>query len=355
MEPESARLGTMCDGKTGKPTKLGAFERIFPSPNFCYTVAETATLTDRDIVMRHLRFLRYFDQVARSGSIRKAAEVLNVTASALNRRIMDMEDELGTQLFERQARGMRLTGAGEVFARFIRSQFAETERMRSQIEDLKGLRRGNVRIACSQALAHGFLPDAISVFQRSYPLVTFDVTVSDHERAMQALALFEVDVVLVFRPPHLPNFQPLLTLKQGLVALMAADHPLAAKSTIRLSDCRLFPLALPERSIGGRQLLDEVTARTGLTLSPSIQSNSFEFLRGCLSRGEAISFQIEVGALPDYLAGSGVVARPIDHRDVPVANLVLGQLRGRNLPMPVAVFCEHLKDALHEMEKVAPS
>jgi DNA-binding transcriptional LysR family regulator len=299
--------------------------------------------------MRHLRFLRYFDQVVRSGSIRKAAEVLNVTASALNRRIMDIEDELGTQLFERQARGMRLTAAGEVFARFIRSQFAETERMRSHIEDLKGLRRGNVRIACSQALAHGFLPEAIGVFQRSYPLVTFDVSVSDHERAMAALAGLEVDVVLVFRPPPLPNFQPLLTVKQRLVALMATGHPLAAKAMLRLSDCRLYPLALPERSIGGRQLLDEVTARAGLALTPSIQSNSFEFLRGCLSKGETISFQIEVGALPDYLAGSGVVARAIDQRDVPAANLVLGQLRDRNLPVAVAMFCEHLKVALHRM------
>jgi len=58
--------------------------------------------------MRHLRFLRYVDQVARSGSIRKAADTLNVTASALNRRIMDMEDELGTQLFERRPRGGKI-------------------------------------------------------------------------------------------------------------------------------------------------------------------------------------------------------------------------------------------------------
>lgn len=304
--------------------------------------------------MRHLRFLRYFDQVARSGSIRKAAETLNVTASALNRRIMDMEEELGTQLFERQARGMRMTAAGEVFARFIRSQFAETERMRSHIEDLKGLRRGNVRIACSQALAHGFLPDVISTFQHSYPLITFEVTVSDHEHAMRALVSLEVDVVLVFRPPQLPNFQPLLTLKQPLVALMAADHPLAEKTTVRLSDCRLFPLALPERSIGGRQLLDEVTARAGLTLTPSVQSNSFEFLRGCVAKGQAISFQIEVGALPDYLTGSGVVARAIDHRDVPAANLVLGQLRDRNLPIAAAMFCEHLKTSLRGLEDASP-
>jgi DNA-binding transcriptional LysR family regulator len=300
--------------------------------------------------MRHLRFLRYFDQVARSGSIRKAAAALNVTASALDRRIMDLEEELGTQLFERRPRGMRLTAAGEVFARFVRTEFADTERMRSQIEDLKGLRRGNVRIACSQALAHGFLPEAIAVFQRTYPLITFDVAVSDHERAMQSLAALEVDIVLVFRPPQPPNFRPLLTLKQQLVVLMAADHPLAAKKTLRLSDCRLYPMALPDQRIGGRQLLDEVTARAGLSLTPSIQSNSFEFLRGCVARGQALSFQIEVGALPDYLEGSGVVARAIDRRDVPHANLVLGQLRDRNLPSAAAMFCEHLKSALRGID-----
>jgi DNA-binding transcriptional LysR family regulator len=296
--------------------------------------------------MRHLRFLRYVDQVARSGSIRKAAEILNVTASALNRRIMDIEEELGTELFERQPRGMRLTAAGEVFAHHIRNQLADTERMRSQIEDLKGLRRGNVRIACSQALAHGFLPTAVIAFRSSYPLISFEVVVSDHERAMKALALSEVDIVLVFRPPHFPGFRPLFTVKQRLMAVMSAHHPLAAKERLRLSDCRLYPLALPERNIGGRQLLDEVTARAGLALTPAIQSNSFEFLRGCVAKGNAISFQIEVGALPVDLAGSGLVARSIDDRDIPASNLVLGQLRDRNLPIASAMFCEHLRAGL---------
>ena len=100
--------------------------------------------------MRHLRFLRYVDEVARAGSIRKAAEQLHVTASAVNRRVMDLEEELGAPLFERRARGVRLTAAGELFVRYIREQTGDVERMKSQIEDLKGLRRGTVRIACSQ-------------------------------------------------------------------------------------------------------------------------------------------------------------------------------------------------------------
>ena len=214
--------------------------------------------------MKHLRILDYVDEVARSGSIRKAAEQLNVTASAVNRRIMDLEEELGATLFERLPRGVRLTAAGELFVHYLRKQHDEVERMKSQIEDLKGLRRGTVRIACSQALALDFLPRAIAEFRKPHPKVEFDVKVVDHEYAMAALAAFEVDLVLVFRPPFLANFQPLMTLEQRLVAVMTKKHPLAKKRKVRLRDCAAYPVALPERSIGGRQLLDEVTARTGL-------------------------------------------------------------------------------------------
>src|SRR5712672_997338 len=211
--------------------------------------------------MKHLRILSYVDEVARSGSIRKAADQLNVTASAVNRRIMDLEEELGAPLFERRPRGVRLTAAGEVLVHYLREQDGEVERMKSQIEDLKGLRRGTVRIACSQALALDFLPREIAEFRTRHPLVAFDVKVLDHEQAMAALAGYEVDLVLVFRPPFLPNFQPLMSIRQRLVALMAADPPLAGQKKIRLSDCADYPVALPERSLGGRQLLDQVSAR----------------------------------------------------------------------------------------------
>ncbi|RYF67418.1 MAG: LysR family transcriptional regulator, partial [Comamonadaceae bacterium] len=78
--------------------------------------------------MNHLRLLRYVDEVARVGSIRQAAERLHVAPSAVNRRIQDIEEELGTPLFERLPRGMRLTAAGELFVRYIRARGAELER-----------------------------------------------------------------------------------------------------------------------------------------------------------------------------------------------------------------------------------
>lgn len=297
--------------------------------------------------MRHLRIMRYVDEVARTGSIRKAADHLNVTASAVNRRIMDLEEELGTDLFERRPRGVRLTAAGEVFVDYLRRQDGDLERMKSQIEDLKGMRRGTVRIACSQALALDFLPRKIGEFRKRHPLVSFDVKVLDHERAISALATYEVDLVLVFRPPFLANFQPLMTLEQRLVAVMAADHPLAGKRTVRLRDCAAYPVALAERSIGGRQLLDEVAARSRLNFNIAAESNSFEMLRGMVAQAGMISFQIKIGAPAG--GKQDVVARDIDDRDVPRANLVLGQLRSRNLPIPAAIFAEQLARTLEGM------
>jgi hypothetical protein len=139
-----------------------------------------------------------------------------------------------------------------------------------------------------------------------------------------------------------------MTLEQRIVAVMSAEHPLAARPTVRLRDCASYPVALPERSLGGRQLLDQVCARSGITFRLAAESNSFEFLRGLVTHANLISFQIRIGTLPDDNK-LGLVARDIDDRDVPRANLVLGQLRARNLPIPAAVFAERLSRVLEVM------
>jgi DNA-binding transcriptional LysR family regulator len=300
--------------------------------------------------MRHLRIFGYVDEVARCGSIRKAAEQLNVTSSAVNRQILDLEEELGAPLFERRPRGVRLTAAGEVFVNFLRQHNGDVERMKSQIEDLKGLRRGTVRIACSQALALDFLPREVAAFRKRFGSVSFDVKVLDHEKAVAALAAYDVDLLLVFRPAHLANFQPLMTLEQRLVAIMHARHPLADKQTLRLRDCTRYPVAIAMRGFGGRELLDEFCARTGLRFRIAAESNSFEFLRGLVGYRELITFQINIGAPADSNK-LGVVTREIDGRDVPRANLVLGQLRERNLPVPAAVFADQLTRSLDAARK----
>jgi DNA-binding transcriptional LysR family regulator len=289
--------------------------------------------------MRHLRLLAHVVEVARMGSIRKAAERLNLTPSAMNRRIQDLEAEVGTPLFERRPRGVRLTTAGEMFVRYARSQIAEAERMRSQVEDLRGLRRGPIQIACSQALSLDFLPSHIAAFQKQHPKVLFDLRVMDHDRALTALAAYEVDLALVYRPAMWPSLRVIASIPQRLVVIVRSDHPLAAKKTVRLSECAEYPAALPDRTLSGRQILDEVTTRRDLRFNTLAESNSFEMLRGLVFRCNMISFQIEIGA-PSGELGMGLTGRPVDVRDLPTADLVLCQLRGRSLPVAAATFAE---------------
>jgi len=104
---------------------------------------------------------------------------------------------------------------------------------------------------------------------------------------------------------------------------------------------------LPNRDIAGRQLLERYLARSSLKLLPMVESNSFEFLRGCLYHGQAITFQIAVGAVTD---GGELVALPLEDRQFPHGRLVLARLRGRQLPVIAHAFGECLVEALQGMD-----
>jgi DNA-binding transcriptional LysR family regulator len=298
--------------------------------------------------MNHLRLLRYVDEVARVGSIRQAAERLHVAPSAVNRRIQDIEDELGTPIFERLPRGMRLTAAGELFVRYIRDRSAELDRVRSEIEELQGLRRGSLRLVASQALAPRFLPEVIGEFRETHPLVGFDIRIGDHVQAATALRSFATDLALVFNLAPESDIERMGIVEQKLMAIMHAKHPLARSGTaaLRVRDCADYPVVLPNRDTGGRQLLERFLARSSTKLHAMVESNSFEFLRGCLDDRKSISFQMAIGAAWD---DRNIVARDIEDRGFPRGEMVLASLRGRQLPVIAYAFAEFLKKRLRKL------
>lgn len=295
--------------------------------------------------MRHLTSLKYIDAVVKAGSIRGAADSLAITSTALNRRILAIEEELGVPIFERLPHGVRLSAAGELLIHHIRNQISDMERVKSQIADLSGVRRGHVAIACSQALLPYFLPIQIAQYRRDHPNVTFGVHLRDREAAERALVDHTADIAIVFEPVRLADFMTLTRVYQPVHAVMGADHPLAGKETIRLSDCLSYPIALPTTPYGVRHLLDIAVQSANLRLEPVIQSDSFEFLRNHAVAENIISFQIPIGLSNRTMTGE-MVSRPLDRRDVPAGVLYMGQLKGRTLPVAAARFATQLSAAL---------
>lgn len=279
------------------------------------------------------------------GSIRKAADDMNITASALNRRIQRFEEEFGSQIFERLPGGMRLNPAGEILIQHIRRQFADLAGVQSQVADLAGERLGTVSLACSQALMPYFLPTQIAQYRRQHPGVQFTVNVRDRAAAEQDLARYACDLALVFEPAHMVNFEVLFVAAQPVNVIMASDHPLAHADELRLRDCLQYDCILPSQQYGVRHLLERSLRAKRMPLYPIVESESFDFMRHYVLHEQAISFQIPIAIDTD---NSGLVLIPLSEKDVPVGRLYLGRLRGRTLPVAAARFANQLARAMQD-------
>ncbi len=294
--------------------------------------------------MKHLQTFRLIEAVARAGSMRRAAEDMNITASALNRRVRRFEEEFGSELFERLPGGVRLNPAGELLLHHYRATLSDLARVQGQVADLTGERRGHVSLACSQALLPYFLPEQIAAYRAEHPRVTFGVNVRDRAEAEQELASYASDLALVFEPIYLVDFEVIQIVPQTVHAVMAANHPLAQKPELRLRDCLNTPHIAPPSRYGVRHLLDFAARKGSRQFSPVIESESFEMIRHYVLHEQMIGFQIPIG-LRD--PGDGSLAfRPIAARDIPAGNLILGQRRGRSLPVASARFALRVAAAL---------
>jgi DNA-binding transcriptional LysR family regulator len=226
----------------------------------------------------------------------------------------------------------------------IRTHLSDLDRIRGQVADLSGERRGHVTIACSQAVNPNFLPEQIARYRAEHPRVTYSVRVRDRAAAEDELSSFSSDLALVFEPVYLADFEVIKAIAQPVCALMAADHPLAVKPDLRLRDCLTVPHVIPSRDYGVRHLLEAATRNRSHHLDPVVEADSFEMMREYVLHEHVVSFQIPIGLLP--ARDPRLVVRELPARDLPAGLLLLGQMRGRTLPVASAKFALQLTAAL---------
>jgi DNA-binding transcriptional LysR family regulator len=291
--------------------------------------------------MHHLKTLRYVDLAARLGSIRKAADALNVASTAVNRSVLALERELGAELFERLPRGVRLTAVGELFVHHVRQVAADLDRVRSEIEDLKGLRRGTIKIAAIEGVTSSMLPEAISRFQQRYPRVQFQVTLSGTDEIIGGVVRDDYDIGIILNPPLHADLMTIAAVEQRLCAVMSRKHKLAREKALHVHQCVDYPLAIADTTKSGRHMLDQMLHRANLRITPAIVSNSFQVMESFCLEGQGIFFQIEIGARRQPIRRA-MTAIPIMDRGA-IAKLVIATRRGRTPTVPTAAFLEALK------------
>jgi DNA-binding transcriptional LysR family regulator len=283
----------------------------------------------------------YLDAVARAGSIRKAAEKLHVASTALNRKILELEEEVGTPLFERLPRGVRLTAAGELLVAAVRRGIADLRSAGSQIEQLRGLVRGTVRVGCAESVATDYMPDAIARYQESHPGVQFQLLSGVTGQLVASLLRDDVELVMVHDPQPSEGVRVVTALPQPLCAMLRPDHPLASRPDLRLADCAEFSLALGDVSFGSRRLIDAVCAQSRITLKVALEASSVQTLKEFTLQTGAISFQFEIGTRKEARRGE-LVSVPLRDRAFLGSQLVLATRAGRVLPIATMSFLETL-------------
>lgn len=228
--------------------------------------------------MLHGRALRYIDEVARQGSIRKAAKKLHVAASAINRYILELETELEAPIFERLPRGLKLTSSGELLIAHIRDTLKAHDAMRSQIKALRGLNRGEVTVATMATLAAGRLAEIVAAYRAAISQVSIRVIVSDRSGVAELVASGQADLAVAYNLPEDSRLQRAAEFHHRLGAVVAPGHPLSARKTLKISDCLAFPLVLADKSLSLREVVQNV-APARANLDPVVETNSMELMK----------------------------------------------------------------------------
>jgi DNA-binding transcriptional LysR family regulator len=300
----------------------------------------------------HASVLRYFVEVARCGSVRKASENLYVAASAVNRQILKLEDELGAELFDRIPNGMRLNAAGERLLRHVQTTLHDFQTTRSEIDALKGERTGHVKVASMDSLFVDFLPSAIEEFSQLFPAVTYTIASFGPMEVVPQLqsGRFDVGIAFVGKLPADVEAVALAALPTGVV--MAAGHPLAAKAAVSLADCARQPFL---RSLG-QPPVGSMTSREFAQfwdeIEPVVTCNWTTMVKRLIIAGKGISFFSKI-AFIDELASGDVVWRPFDLPDLNDLKVGILVPSHRALPHVTQTFVERLTRRLKQLESVA--
>ncbi|MCA8003219.1 LysR family transcriptional regulator [Burkholderia metallica] len=247
---------------------------------------------------------RCFDEVARRGSIRKAADALHLTAAAVHQQIRNLEEQVGVPLFDRLPRGMQLTLAGEIVIAAVRRGQRDFDNALTQVEDLRALRRGHVNLAVPASTAEKLLPDAILAAMQRYPGVTYSVRSGNGESIVRWVETGEADIGYALRRRTSAGVVEVRAFAQPLGVVTAPGHPLAASGgKVRMRDCFAHPLILMTPDTELRAMFDQIDARQPRNVRPLVETGSVPMVRRLAAEGAGVGFLIAENVADDVAAG----------------------------------------------------
>ncbi|MCM2395724.1 LysR family transcriptional regulator [Rhizobium sp. S95] len=271
----------------------------------------------------HTVFLKYLDEVARQGSIRKAASVLNVTSTSVNRKIIQVEEQLGVRILDRSPEGVELTTSGRIILEHCRKTLYDFEQTQALLGDIRGLKTGHLSIQVIDSVAFGFLPKVLEQFGNAHPGISLSVTVAQPDEVTQAVASAEADIGISFTKMVHPNVRVVTEKPAPLGVLMAVDHPLAERASVSIDDLSAYPLVRTLDARGRNSLIDQDIASVASPLRTQLYSNTLAIARQAILSSQMIGIYTKIGFQGEIEQGRLKFA---SIRDTPLGDYRIGLL-----------------------------
>lgn len=218
-----------------------------------------------------IRVLRYFLTVASEGNITKAAESLHITQPTLSRQLMDLEEELGTQLFVRGKRHIELTDGGIMFQQRVREIISLLEKAEREISGENQVVGGTVSVGCVESSAAFLLPEVMSAFSAKYPEVRYEFYAADGDDIRDKLDSGSLDIGILVEPVETSKYDfSRLAIKDRWGIILRDDDPLAARESVGMSEISHLPLILSRRTIVKEEIYEWLGAGNRLNVAATV-------------------------------------------------------------------------------------
>jgi len=285
-----------------------------------------------------LHQLRYLCAIVDTGSFSRAAEFCHVAQPSLSQQISKLEDELGTRLFDRLGRSIRLTDAGRTFLPHARNVLHQTELARYEVDGRRRDARGTVAVGVIPTIAPYFLPKRIAAFTRKFPEATLRIVEETTPVLVESLRSLTVDLAVLSLPLRHREFEIVPLMTERLYAALPPDHPRATAESITLRDLRGEPFVLLRDGHCFRGIALGMCERARVKPRVAFESGQFSSLLGMVAAGVGVTLVPEMALQP----GSGCrfvrIADPSACRTIAAA-----RLKGRSFSRVQEAFLNQLR------------
>jgi DNA-binding transcriptional LysR family regulator len=243
-----------------------------------------------------IKHLRYFKTVADLSSFTKAAKHLHIAQPAISMAIQKLEAELELTLLHRKDRKVSLTDEGQHLYRHAERIIQASEDALLEMQELKGLLKGEVRVGIPSMLGSYYFPPILMAFRHRYPQLTLTVIDGGAGKLQQLLEQGELDLAVVVDQwrPDSNNLQSEVFLREQMMVISPKDHPFAELNTIDYYQLFAEELVMFNTGFFHRNVVDRLADEAGVSPKISFETNLIPLIKSIVKQGFALSTLMEM-------------------------------------------------------------